>query len=94
MFILSMFSQNTAQHRILWDIDAKITKIIYLHNFVIVFSKQRVIYYNISYSSVEKSISGASVTLPVRSNQVPDSRYPSKKPPMVRKKPSPSTPPL
>ena len=74
MFILSMLSQNTAQHRILWDIDAKITKIIYLHNFVIVFSKQRVIYYIFLYSSVEKSISGASVTLPVRSNLAPDSR--------------------
>ena len=48
MFILSMLSQNTAQHRILWDIDAKITKIIYLHNFVLIFSKLGLIYYNIS----------------------------------------------
>ena len=47
-----------------------------------------------SYSSVEKSISGASVVLPARSKKVPDFIYSSKKPPMVRKKPSPSTPPL
>ncbi len=47
---------------------AKITKFIYRHNFTAEISEAKCL----SYSSVEKSISGASVTLPARSNVVPE----------------------
>ena len=47
---------------------AKITKFIYRHNLTAENSEAKCL----SYSSVEKSISGASVTLPARSNVVPE----------------------
>lgn len=54
----------------------KVVHIYFCYNMVVVHS--------VFYSNVEKSISGASVTFPVRSNQVSVFKFSSKNPPIER----------